>query len=137
TPEERRRCVERDRTEYSFYWDGFRPGGPAGAALRESVALCRREGIAVAPLLMPEASEVRRWYPPGAGAALDDLPGALRRDFGVPVIDAREWVADAGFADSHHLLPAGAAAFTGRLGHEVIVPLLEGRRPAESSERGK
>ena len=48
----------------------------------------------------------------------------LARRYEVPVIHSREWMDDAAFADAHHLLPAGAAIFTERLGREGIVPLL-------------
>ena len=34
----------------------------------------------------------------------------------MPVLDARGWVGDDGFWDSHHLRAAGAVAFTERLG---------------------
>jgi hypothetical protein len=40
------------------------------------------------------------------------------------VIDAREWLPDEQFRDSHHMFTAGAEAFTDRLTRDVIVPHL-------------
>ena len=40
--------------------------------------------------------------------------------------DARAWLADDLFVDNHHLLRAGAAAFTDRLAGEVLHPWLCG-----------
>lgn len=112
-------------------------------ALRELLGLCRRLRIVAALLLMPEGSDFRKSYAPAARAALEEYLGRLQREFGVPVIDARGWVDDRGFADSIHLLPRGAAAFTTRLGSEVLQPLLEGKLltspytpPAESAKPG-
>ena len=53
----------------------------------------------------------------------------------MPVIDARRWVADDGFADAHHLLPGGAADFTNRFGREVLQPLLEGGAAVQAVRR--
>ena len=47
---------------------------------------------------------------------IDAYLAGLSRDYGVAVIDARTWVAEDGFFDSHHLLPAGASTFSRRLG---------------------
>jgi hypothetical protein len=67
---------------------------------------------------MPESSEFRGWYGPAGYAAVTAFAQQLSGEFGVPVYDARDWVSDDGFADGHHLIPAGAEAFTDRLAAE-------------------
>jgi len=42
------------------------------------------------------------------------------------VTDARGWLPDDDFYDSHHMFAAGAEAFTDRLTREVIAPALNG-----------
>jgi hypothetical protein len=116
TPEQRRAGEERARTEYTDLLADFRPGGAGCRALRELLDVCRRERIPAALVLLPEATGFRAMYPPQARARTDALLAGLGRDYGVAVIDARAWVPDDGFWDSHHLGAAGAAAFTERLG---------------------
>jgi hypothetical protein len=130
TPEGHRQAVERTRQEYSYYLDSFRLGGPSCRALRELLELCRQVGIPTTLVLMPEGSEFRGWYTPAAWQQVEAFLAELRREYGVAVVNARDWSADSDFSDSHHLLPAGADRFSVRLGREVIAPLLEqaGRR---------
>jgi hypothetical protein len=71
-------------------------------------------------VLMPEGSEFRSWYPPSELPQIESFLGALQREYQVPLVDARTWIADDDFADSHHLLLPGAAQFTKRLGQEVF-----------------
>ncbi len=96
-------------------------------ALRDLLALCRRQGIAAALVIMPEGSVFQSWYPPGLRAAVEDYLRRLGRECRVPVIDARAWAPDADFVDGFHLLPGGADHFTRRFGREVLQPLLAGR----------
>ena len=48
----------------------------------------------------------------------------LARQRDVPVYDARSWVGDDGFHDSHHLAIIGANYYTERFGREVLEPEL-------------
>jgi hypothetical protein len=109
--------------EYGALLQHFRPGGPAAAALRDSLATCSQAGIPVALVLMPEATIFRAFYGPGSDERLLVFLSVLRQEFGVPVIDARPWVDDGDFRDTHHLLLPGAKVFTERLAREVA-PLL-------------
>src|SRR5262249_44920794 len=126
--------------------DQFGPGLAAlhvspvsDGALRELLATCRREGIRVALVGLPEAAGMRDLYPPEEWHQVAGSLLRLGREQGVPVIDARAWVGDGGFCDPVHLCHAGAAAYTERLGREVIGPLVEGRLgpPPEAPEGGR
>jgi hypothetical protein len=125
TPEGRRLATENARSEYAAYLNEFRIGGPACTALRELLSLCRDQHIRAAMVLMPEGSDFRSWYPPEAWQQIDAFLRRASAAFDAPIINAREWIADDQFSDSHHLLPSGAEKFTARLGREAIAPLLK------------
>jgi hypothetical protein len=124
SPERRRLAVEHARLDYAPILEHFQLGGPACQALRDLLALCRQEDIRTALLLMPEGTEFRSWYPPRTRLAIEAFLQGLSGKFNAPVIDAREWIADDDFSDSHHLQPEGAAKFTERLGRTTLLPLL-------------
>jgi hypothetical protein len=120
TAAEVRRATRFARREYAPCFERFHITANADRALRELLGVCRREGIATRLLTMPESTAFRGWYPPGARPSLAAYLGGLSREYGVPWIDARAWVADESFVDGHHLLAGGAAAFTARFGREVL-----------------
>jgi hypothetical protein len=128
--EQRRQATRRDRECFGPDLADFRVSESADGATRELLALCRSEGIDVALLMAPEGEEFRGWYSPAARDRLDGYCAGLRRDFGVPVVDARDWLPTVDFTDAHHVLIAGAIKFTLRLDQEALRPLTEGRLAA-------
>jgi hypothetical protein len=127
TPALYQRALAHARAEYAGYLKTFRLGGPACSALAEVLALCRREGVAAALVLMPEGPAFRSWYAPGAREQIDAFLNELGGAFNVPLIDARAWLGEQDFSDSHHMRGVGAAAFTRRLTRDEILPLLRHR----------
>jgi hypothetical protein len=127
--DEYRRGLEIARKRYATLLERFRIRRAPDLAVRDMLAACREEGIPVVLYLMPEATSFRAWYPAETRAELKDYLACLRREFGVRVIDAREWLPDDAFADGHHLLPHGSAAFTARFVREV-------GEPADAEQRG-
>lgn len=113
---ERAKRVEMARAEYGPQLAALRPGGPAAAALRDLIAVCRERGITVRLVLCPESSEFRGFTPPEARARLGEFLASLE----APLTDAADWLPDGMFADGHHMTLAGATAFTDRLAREVI-----------------
>jgi hypothetical protein len=99
----------------------------ADRATRELLELCRRKGIAVTLLLTPEGSEYRSWYAPDAYAILERYLDGLCAEYDVPLVDARDWLTEHDFYDSHHVLERGAETFTRRLTDEVLRPVVQGR----------
>jgi hypothetical protein len=96
------------------------------AALRQLLDECQARGVRAVLFIMPEHSEVRGWYTPEARACVARYLTSLGREYRVPVIDTRTWVADDGFADSAHMDRPAVAAFSERFGREVVRPLLAG-----------
>jgi hypothetical protein len=110
--------------------DRFRPrmatariaAGPA-RAFRNLVALCRREQLPYAIILMPECAEFRKMHTPEFCADVERFLAELQSDCPVPVFDARAWIADDGFIDAHHVHLDGANKFTNRFAAEVLPAL--------------
>lgn len=113
-PESRPGAVLVARVKYRPALDDFRLGTGA-RAMQETLQLCRRERIRAALVVMPEGKDFQSWYSPHARASLAAFAERLAADQRVPVIDARSWMPDSEFFDSHHLLTGGAVRFSQRL----------------------
>ena len=103
----------------------FRLGGPACKAIQDLVGRCKRGGIPTAMVLMPEGKTFQSWYPRSAWPQVRRFLKQLRERNGVAIIDAHNWMTEADFLDSHHLLTQGAEGFATRLGPEVLRLLRE------------
>jgi hypothetical protein len=124
SPQDRQAGVARAFVEYAGYLAGFRLEGPSKNALCELLALCREQQLSTALVLMPEGSEFRSWYPPAVWQQIEGFLTSAGREYAAPVINAREWISDEDFTDSHHLLVHGGRIFTERLGREAVLPLI-------------
>jgi hypothetical protein len=92
----------------------------ADRTLRQSLEFCRRQGIRVSLLVMPESSDVRGWFSPQTHRMVNDYLAGLSRAYGAEVVDARDWLPDDHFADEQHLLVNGANVFSIHLGRRVL-----------------
>jgi hypothetical protein len=126
SPEVWRATVTRYAASVREVLADFRISPVADAALRELLQTCARHGVHPAFVLLPEHSSVRACYLPAIQAQVGAYLNDLTRQFGVPVIDTRDWVADDDFLDSRHVLPHVAAPYTERFGRDILRPLLEG-----------
>jgi hypothetical protein len=124
TPEEYRFALEHARREYAAILQGFRLSPHADGALRELLALCRRQQVQAVLVLTPEAQDFQSWYASAARREIDGYVQRLAAETGVTVVDARNWVGDDDFADGHHVLPTGADCYSERLAREVLRPLV-------------
>jgi len=124
---ERKKILELSRRQYVHYLPDYWPGGCGVAAVRDSLETCRTAGIRAALVLTPESTEFRNWYPEPGRSRIVPVLGELTREFGVPLIDSREWLADELIGDGHHLIGTGADLYTARLTRQVLVPWLSGR----------
>ena len=133
--ETRRRRFDAARAIYHDSLGHYHIDAVTDRALRESLDLCRQKRIECVLLITPESSEFRSWYNAEGLEAFGRYCDGLRKEYGVPIIDARSWVPDELFTDGHHPLRAGAEAFTDRLGREVLQPLVEGRLCMQAAPR--
>jgi hypothetical protein len=134
TPAQRRRFTRLCREGYRPYVEGFRLGGAGCEALEVLLGECEQEGVPAALVLMPEGPSFRAWYPARAWSEVRAWVGRLSARHAAPLVDARAWLPEEAFLDSHHLLPGAAGRFTRRLGREFVLPLL--RRSGGALARG-
>lgn len=123
-PADRPKFVAAARATYAPAFVGYRPGGPAVAAVEDVLTQLQTHGIRPVLVLSPESPEFRSWYGDGGDTAVSRMARGLADEFGVRLVDARDWIPDSHLADGHHATPAGARAFTDRL----AVALAEGGR---------
>ena len=126
-PEEYRRRLEGTRSYALFKLGRYAVNQRATHAYDELLTECRRDGIPVLLVLMPEGEQLRSLYPPEAMARLDAWCGDLSRRHDVPIVDARRWLPEEDFMDSSHVLRRGATVFTRRFSEEALLPFVEGR----------
>ncbi|MCZ2342269.1 MAG: hypothetical protein LC104_10805 [Bacteroidales bacterium] len=122
------RALARTKLDYSPILVNYQTGGAGTAAIRDILTQCHEYGITAALMLMPESSEHRSWYGEAGYADVTNFAQGLGREFGVPVVDAREWLPDEGFADGHHLTGSGADMFTERLAKEFVASWITNRK---------
>jgi hypothetical protein len=125
-PEQVRQRTAAARLGYYPPLQDLHVAGLSDRAMHDLLDLCRRHEIPVVLLLSPEGREFRSWYAPESRQRVDDYCAGLSREYGVPLIDARDWLDDGNFSDSHHVTLRGAETFTRRLGCEVLQPLVLG-----------
>ncbi len=124
------RALEVARQTYQDELKHFHIMPKQDRALRDLIALCRRERIPAVLYLMPEGRLFQSWYVPATRACLEEYLTGISREWDIPIVDARNWIADEYFADGHHLDRRGATRFTRRFGDEVISFLVQGKLDA-------
>ncbi len=120
TPEQRRQMRQRVARQFRPVLARFEIAEGARRAYREVLEVCRRERVPAALVWMPEGPAFRGLYSAEGVGRVEAFLDELGREFGVPVINARVWMAEDDFSDSHHLQPAAAERFSARLAREVL-----------------
>jgi hypothetical protein len=116
--------IEEVRQAYESQLQAIRIAGPHVEAFEDLLRECRTDGVRVAVVVPPEGSTFRAWYSASVQAALAAFEARLRQEFGVTVLDAREWLPDEAFVDSHHVVRTWARPYTERLAREAVIPNL-------------
>lgn len=95
----------------------------ADRAFRDTLTEAARHGMRVVLLRTPEGPTHKSWYDPAGVARFDAYLDRVACEFGLPVIDARDWLDEDDFYDSHHARRSGAEKFTARFAGEVSAVL--------------
>jgi hypothetical protein len=100
-------------------------------AMAELLDICKRQRIPVALVFLPESKVCQGWYAPEVNAEVRQFLLHLEETYGIPVINARDWITDEmDFVDGYHLTPRGSTAYTRRLVAEALPALLGRERHA-------
>jgi hypothetical protein len=108
--------------------NGYPVGPMTDRVLRDMVARCRAEGVAIAFFWAPESPAYRAFYQPKAIAQFDAYTRVLASEVGVPVFPAPTHLTEWDFADGYHLLPRGAAKYSHWLSEQHLRPWLASLR---------
>jgi hypothetical protein len=92
-------------------------------ALRDALHEAARNGVRVVLLYAPEGPAFRSWYDPVTLDRFNRYIARVAAEFDAPVLDARTWLDEEDFSDSHHALQGGAAKFTARFARELAAVL--------------
>jgi hypothetical protein len=137
SPEWSSKALGYTKNAYADAMGVFTLGEEGLNVLRTLLKVCREQNIDTAVVLMPEGQTFRSWYREGAREEFELAIDKVTRECGSTLIVGSEWIDDADFVDSHHLLFAGATKFSKRLTKEALEPLLEGRIAVASRNGGE
>ncbi len=118
-PAERARRTEVSRACYGAALRTLTVRAAADRAFRGSLRAAADAGIRVVLLRAPEGPVFQSWYDPDALTRFDEYLARVAGEYGVPVVDARSWLDEGDFSDSHHTLTRGAEKFTARFAREA------------------
>jgi hypothetical protein len=122
----RRNALEKSRERFKPLLDDWAPDGPAVAMLRLLLEFCRRDGLRVALVMLPEGPAAQSWYADQAKARVRQFLDHFPAQEGIPLVDAWNWLDEADFSDSHHQTSDGAAKFSARLARDFLIPWQRG-----------
>lgn len=122
-PAERARHAALSRPTFGAPLNPMAVRAGADRALRDTLREAAAHGVRVVLLRTPEGPVFRSWYDPAGLARFDAYVAGVAAEFGVPVLDARFWLDEEDFSDSHHVLRRGAEKFTARFAREAPAAL--------------
>jgi len=133
--EQKPQVMEHIRQAHGPTLQNFRLCPTTVRILEDTIEQCRRENIQPALVMMPEGPMYRSFYSADSWQRIDRFLHDFSQKVRVPLIDAREWLSEEAFSDSHHITTEGSALFTDRLTEELL-PLLGGQI-ASAAKKGQ
>jgi hypothetical protein len=118
-PARREALSQIEREKYGRCTRAMEVSPTADRALRDLLARCHERGIKPVLLLAPEAPSFRAVYGPDGSTRLDRYLASITAEHRVRLIDARDWLDEDDFFDSHHPIRRGAEEFTRRLTEQL------------------
>jgi hypothetical protein len=125
TDDDRARNTAAQVPHFERLLKNWRPYRGADRAIRDMVQMCQRRGAEVGLILTPEGPANRLMYGPGCRERVTDYARGLATELRIPCFDARDWLNEEDFADSHHVIRRGAEKLTERLGRDVLGPMIQ------------
>jgi len=122
-PQKHEQMIVASIDQYAGHMNKYELSAMPLRAIERIIETCRENNIEIAFHLMPEGPRFRASYPPHALKLFAKYVSDLEKRHHIKVYDCRTWMDEDDFADSHHLLPQGAAKFSRRFGHEVIAEM--------------
>lgn len=119
-PDFYRAHFELAKGQFANKFEDFKISPKTDVPLRKMLEMCRDAGIDVFLFKMPEEKEFQALYTPEAEARIAEYLAQIEKEYGVSMIDARNWIGKEGFMDGHHLNADGAADFTQRFSDAVM-----------------
>ncbi len=123
TPQLHKQRIDFQRDAIGGYCDEIHARPGTEETLIDAAAWCRARQIDLIFYRSPEGPICRSWYPPERLAAFDAWLEGVAKRVNVRIVDARRWIGEEGFKDSHHPNREGAAEISKRLIRE-ITPML-------------
>ena len=118
-------ALEHAHTEHAWCLAKFRLGAKNVKDVEALLSDLRSAGVPTMLLVAPEGPTFRSWYRPGAWNEIQATLIELCARNGATFVNAREWLDDDAFFDSHHLTVSGGHRFSARLAAEVLAPALK------------
>jgi hypothetical protein len=127
TAANRAKATEHARREHMGAFGGFELSPVSIRIVRDLVALCRAEGIAIALVEPPVAPMFRALFHPGVWERGDEQLAALANELGVEFFPTEYKLVDEDFIDGHHMLQQAADRYSDWFGQSRLAPWLERR----------
>lgn len=115
-----RRALEATKKQFNSWFETYDVAPSSDLVLRMILDLCKKSGIDVFLLRMPESVDYQAFYPHEADVLADAYLHRIEKEYNARFINARSWVDPEGFSDGQHLDHEGAVKFTLRLGEELF-----------------
>jgi hypothetical protein len=112
TGEFRASATDHAKREHAGSFAGYRFGESSLRAIRDLLARCRAEGIAMVLVEPPVSPMFRGWFRPGVWESGDERLRALARELEVELFPPFEGLSEEEFVDGHHMLRDGAARYS-------------------------
>jgi hypothetical protein len=112
--------LELAKNQFRLNLTDFKVTGYSNRSLRKILDLCREQGIEAFLFLMPEGPDFQAFYSAKDNETINRYLAQIQNEYGIKMINARSWLGNDAFTDSHHLNSTGAKEFSRRFCDEMF-----------------